>query len=38
MKFPGKMRLMTILKIPKKYDFTLTLQDKFLEKPQRVPN
>ena len=35
MKFSRKMCLMIILKFTKKQDFTLSLEDRFFEKPQR---
>ena len=35
MKFSGKMYLMTILKVTKNQGFNLSLEDTFLEKPQR---
>ena len=35
MKFSGKIRLKTILKVTKKQDFTLLLEYKFFEKPLR---
>ena len=38
MKFSGKMWLMIILKATKKYRFTLSLEDAFLEKPQIDPS
>ena len=34
MKFSGKMCLMIILKVTKNQGFTLSLEDKFFEKPQ----
>ena len=34
MKFSGKMCLMIILKVTENQDFTLSLEDKFFEKPQ----
>ena len=34
MKFPGKMCFEIILKVTKKQDFNLSLQDTFFEKPQ----
>ena len=34
MKFSGKMRLTIILKVTKNQGFTLTLEDKFFEKPR----
>ena len=36
MKFSGKMWLMIILKVTKNHGFTLSLEDKFFEKPQGV--
>ena len=38
MKFSGKMSLMIVLKVTKKQSFTLSLEDTFLEKPQRESN
>ena len=34
MRFSGKMWLLIILKVTKKHGFTLSLEDKFLEKSQ----
>ena len=34
MKFSEKMRLLIILKVKENQDFTLSLEDTFLEKPQ----
>ena len=36
MKFSGKMWLITILEVTKKQEFILSLENKFLEKPQEV--
>ena len=36
MKFSGKMWLVTILEVTKKQEFILSLENKFLEKPQEV--
>ena len=36
MEFSGKMSLKIILKVKEKQGFTLSLEDKFFEKPQRV--
>ena len=36
MKFLGKMWLITILEVTKKQGFILSLENKFLEKPQEV--
>ena len=38
MKFSGKMCLMIISKVTKNQGFTLSLEDRFFEKPQGVSN
>ena len=38
MKFSGKMCLLILLKVTKNQGFTLSSEDTFFEKPQRVSN